>query len=169
MTRVVGWRVTLCRRRVRALIVAALAASFVVSATLLLALIATDDLSRLCRTELDQLDLLGHGQQHDTDDNRLPVKMHHFSCFIFVLADTPQWRRPAIVTVRVVHMSVRHANISGTKRDRTMVTVKLELELGFSIQNLPYDFRPEPEVHFRHFGRCHVETQNTWTSSTRCH
>jgi len=47
------------RRRVRALIVGSLAATFVVSATLILAVIVADDSMRLCRGEQGEAQLTG--------------------------------------------------------------------------------------------------------------
>jgi len=54
------------RRRVRTLIMASVAASFVVTATLFLALIVADDSSRLCRDEIDQLQSTGNVQGHQS-------------------------------------------------------------------------------------------------------
>jgi len=54
------------RRRVRTLIVASVATSFVVTATLFLALMIADDSTRLCRDELDQLQSTGNVRGHQS-------------------------------------------------------------------------------------------------------
>jgi len=70
------------RTRVRTLIVASVGASFVVSATLFVAMIISDDSTRLCRSELDVAQPAGDGdvQGHSSSvlrqlyvNNKLPV------------------------------------------------------------------------------------------------